>query len=87
MSDLYQRRLQLLATDTHRGLLSQGRRGIERETLRVNPDGSLALTPHPPALGAALTHPTITTDYSESLLEFITPAEHDIADALTQLDA
>ena len=77
----------MLSTDAHRALLSQGRRGIERETLRVDPNGELALTPHPIALGAALTHPTITTDYSESLLEFITPAEHDIADALTELDA
>lgn len=87
MSTLFQRRLDLLTTDANRPLLSQGRRGIERETLRVDAHGALAQTPHPVALGAALTHPTITTDYSESLLEFITPAEHDIADALTQLDA
>ncbi|GAA4017273.1 glutamate--cysteine ligase [Actimicrobium antarcticum] len=86
MSDLLHQRLALLSTDAHRALLSQGRRGIERETLRVDQHGDLALTPHPVALGAALTHPTMTTDYSESLLEFITPAEHDIADALTQLD-
>jgi glutamate--cysteine ligase len=87
LSDLLHQRLALLSTDAHRALLSQGRRGIERETLRVNTNGELALTPHPIALGAALTHPTITTDYSESLLEFITPAEHDIATALTKLDA
>jgi glutamate--cysteine ligase len=68
-------------------LLAQGLRGIERETLRVDRNGILATTPHPPALGSALTHPQITTDYSESLLEFITPPEHDIATALTQLDA
>jgi len=76
----------LLRSDAHRHLLQQGRRGIERETLRVNPDGQLALDPHPPALGATLTHPCITTDYSESLLEFITPAEHDVATALEELD-
>ncbi|MEC5215608.1 glutamate--cysteine ligase [Actimicrobium sp. GrIS 1.19] len=87
MSILLQQRLALLATDAHRALLSQGRRGIERETLRVDSSGELALTPHPVALGSALTHPTITTDYSESLVEFITPAEHDITDALAQLDA
>lgn len=87
MSNLLSRRLSLLATDAHRGLLAQGLRGIERETLRVNPDGDLATTPHPLGLGSALTHPQITTDYSESLLEFITPAEHDIAVALKQLDA
>ena len=49
------------------------RRGIEKESLRVTPDGVLATTPHPRELGAALTHSWITTDYSESLLEFITP--------------
>ena len=87
MTDLLDRRLALLATASARPLLGQGLRGIERETLRVTPDGALAHTPHPPALGAALTHPQITTDYSESLLEFITPAEQDIATALDELDA
>lgn len=87
MSDLLSRRLTLLAADRHRALLAQGLRGIERETLRVDPTGNLATTPHPRALGSALTNPQITTDYSESLLEFITPAEHDIETALTELDA
>lgn len=49
------------------------RRGIEKESLRVTPDGRLAQTPHPVAMGSALTHPYITTDYSEALLELITP--------------
>jgi glutamate--cysteine ligase len=48
------------------------RRGIEKESLRVRADGSLALTPHPAALGSALTHPHITTDFSEAQLELIT---------------
>ena len=48
------------------------RRGIEKESLRVKPEGSLAMTPHPQALGSALTHPHITTDYSEAQLELIT---------------
>ena len=46
--------------------------GLEREALRVRPDGTLALTPHPSALGSALTHPNVTTDFSESQLELIT---------------
>ena len=87
MSTLLQQRLDLLSDDAHRAYLAQGRRGIERETLRVDAHGALAQTPHPVALGAALTHQTITTDYAEALLEFITPAKHDIADALKQLDA
>jgi glutamate--cysteine ligase len=53
-------------------VLTTLRRGIEKESLRVRPDGALALTPHPAALGAALTHPHITTDFSEAQLELIT---------------
>lgn len=86
MSNLYQRRLALLASDKHRHLLAEGRRGIERETLRVNRQGGLATDPHPRALGSALTNAQITTDYSESLLEFITSAEHDVSTALEELD-
>jgi glutamate--cysteine ligase len=87
LSDLLKRRLALLADDAYRPLLAKGLRGIERETLRVDVQGNLAMTPHPSALGSALTNPQITTDYSESLLEFITPAEPDIATALAELDA
>jgi glutamate--cysteine ligase len=47
--------------------------GVERECLRVTPAGRIAHTPHPRSLGAALTNPFVTTDYSEALLELITP--------------
>ncbi|MGB5705691.1 MAG: glutamate--cysteine ligase [Arenicellales bacterium] len=60
-------------------------RGIEKESLRVNPDGTLAKTPHPKALGSALTHSSITTDYSEALLEFVTPVHTNIDALLKQL--
>ena len=86
-SNQLQRRLALLDDDEHRALLGQGLRGIERETLRVDRGGHLARTPHPVELGSALTHPQITTDYAEALLEFITPAEHDISVVLNHLDA
>jgi glutamate--cysteine ligase len=86
VSNQLTRRLALLDDEAHRPLLAQGLRGIERETLRVDKQGHLALTPHPKALGSALTHPHITTDYAEALLEFITPAEHDIALTLHRLD-
>ena len=79
-------RLALLSQEHLRPLLSQGLRGIERETLRIDVQGQLAATAHPEALGSALTHAQITTDYAEALLEFITPAEADIATALAQLD-
>lgn len=62
------------------------RRGLEKEALRVQPDGWLAQTPHPRALGSTLTHPYITTDYSEALIELITPACGSIDQALVWLD-
>ena len=61
------------------------RRGIEKEGLRVKPTGDLALTPHPSALGSALTHPHITTDYSESQIELVTGAHLAIDDCLGEL--
>lgn len=59
--------------------------GVERETLRVNPQGGIATNAHPSALGSALTHEWITTDFSESLLEFITPPETNVNVTLSQL--
>eukprot|EP01136_Pigoraptor_vietnamica_P037599 Opistho-1_new@105795 len=61
------------------------RRGIEKEGLRVLPTGGLALTPHPLALGSALTHPLITTDYSESQLELITGVHDSVESCLAEL--
>ncbi|MBU0902012.1 MAG: glutamate--cysteine ligase [Gammaproteobacteria bacterium] len=86
MSDLLSRRMTLLAEPANLSLLSKCLHGIERECLRINGDGQLALTPHPATLGSALTHTQITTDYSESLLEFITPAEADPAATLADLE-
>lgn len=59
--------------------------GLEKESLRVQPDGSLALTPHPVALGSALTHPHVTTDYSESQLELITGVHGDADACIAEL--
>ena len=61
-------------------------RGIEKEGLRVNSDSQISQQPHPKALGSALTHTHITTDYSESLLEFITPAKDDPKQVLAILE-
>ncbi|WP_083779499.1 glutamate--cysteine ligase [Reinekea blandensis] len=61
-------------------------RGIERETLRVDPKGHISQTPHPAGLGSALTHKAITTDYSEALLEFITSVKTDKKALLQELD-
>jgi len=61
------------------------RRGLEKESLRTQPDGALALTPHPAGLGSALTHPHITTDYSESQLELITGVHASVESCLDEL--
>lgn len=86
MTDLLARRVAFFSDSEYNLLLSQGLRGVEREALRVTTQGCLATTPHPYELGSALTHAQITTDYSEALLEFITPAEHNISTALERLD-
>lgn len=61
------------------------RRGVEKESLRALPDGELALTPHPAALGSALTHPHITTDFSESQLEFVTGVHASAQECVAEL--
>jgi len=85
-NDVLAQRLSVLSAGPHRDALARGLRGIEKESLRVTHDGRLALTPHSAALGSALTHPSLTTDYSEALLEIITPAERDPAITLERLD-
>ncbi len=68
------------------GLLARYRVGLEKESLRVAHDGGISRQPHPVALGAALTHAHITTDYSEALLEMVTPPCDNYRDALQYLD-
>ncbi len=67
-------------------MLRQSLTGIERECLRVTPEGAIAQTPHPGALGSALTHPYITTDYSEALLELRTPPAAALEETLGVLE-
>lgn len=69
----FDRRLAGLVNARERGPLAGGLKGIEREALRVSPLGRISQAPHPVALGSALTHPHITTDYSEALIELVTP--------------
>lgn len=78
VSQLFSNRLKFIQDVAVGGLLNQCLQGVERECLRVSTDGNLAQTPHPKMLGSALTNQRITTDYSESLLEFVTPTEHAI---------
>ena len=74
-------RLMALNPNVLRGI----RRGIEKESLRTRPDGSLARTPHPAALGSPLTHPRITTDFSEAQVEMVTGTHTSAETTLTEL--
>ena len=66
--------------------MNQLQRGIEKEGLRVDMHGRLALTPHPTRLGAALTNSRVTTDYSEALLELITGTQTSVEALLQELE-
>lgn len=77
MKDPFEKRLAALADIRTAGAgmtIAGGRKGVEKESLRVDGNGRLSRRPHPVALGSALTNPYITTDFSEALLEFVTPA-------------
>ena len=69
----FERRLAALVNSGDRAVLRGGRKGVEKESLRVTPVGEIAQTRHPAALGAPLTNQHITTDFSESLIELVTP--------------
>ncbi len=72
-----ERRLAALVNSREQRLIARGRRGLERESLRVTGEGRIAQTPQPRAFGSALTNPHITTDYSEALIELVTPTFND----------
>ena len=78
---LLQDRLKALAPTQLKGMSC----GIEKESLRAQPGGGLALTPHPLELGSALTHPNITTDFSESQIELVTGVHTSVDAALSEL--
>ena len=71
------------ATD---GLLWSACRGIEKESLRVSREGALSQETHPASLGSPLTHPNITTDFSEAQLELITNVHNSPEALMDELD-
>ena len=73
MKQGFETRLEAIAA-AGKHILAGGLKGVEKEALRISPDGFLAQTTHPVQLGSALTNRYITTDFSEALLEFVTPA-------------
>ncbi|HYE38042.1 glutamate--cysteine ligase [Methylocaldum sp.] len=86
MSQRIDSRLSQLINAGQQHLLRNGLKGLEKESLRLAPDGVIAHTPHPIGVGSALTHPYITTDYSEALIELITPPHADPAETLRFLE-
>jgi glutamate--cysteine ligase len=85
-SNLEQQLEQLVENDIS-SLLKGALRGIEKESLRVDYLGQLSQKEHPEGLGSALTNGTVTTDFSEALLEFVTPVFDDGAAALQFLES
>jgi glutamate--cysteine ligase len=69
----FEKRLAGVINARARGVLQGGLKGVERESLRVTPTGQISKAPHPRALGSALTNEHVTTDYSEALIELVTP--------------
>src|SRR5664279_3990100 len=60
--------------------------GIEKENIRVDKHGMISQTPLPEIFGDKLNHPFITTDFSESQVEMITPPLPTIAQTLGFLE-
>lgn len=87
MNNTHSARLDRLKANNQQNLICGGLKGIEKESLRISNDGLISKTPHPKAVGSALTHPYITTDYSEALIELITPPFADIKESLKFLES
>lgn len=83
----FSQRLELMSRPEVNNLLLCSLRGIEREALRIDREfGKISHKAHPASVGSALTHPSITTDYSEALMEFITEPQASIPALMTQLE-
>ena len=82
MPTYLQQRLQQVKSSPVAQTLSSLQCGIEKEGLRVGLSGRVSHASHPKSLGSSLTHGSITTDYSEALLEYITPVFQSPAAAL-----
>jgi len=87
MSEAFEKNLLVLDKPENHSFFRLFSHGVERECLRVNANANLSDLPHPEKLGSTLTHPNITTDYSEALLEFITPTFIDLEDGFELLSS
>lgn len=80
------KRIDWLSTQCDATVLAGRKVGLEKESLRVGENGRISQLDHPSVLGSALCHTAITTDFSESLLEMVTPPCSSSADALEYLN-
>lgn len=87
MNLLDHERIQLLIDNNLQDDLLRGRFGLEKENVRVDSEGNLALTPHPHAFGSKTKNPYIQTDFSESQIEMITPSFPSIDEAYRFMEA
>ena len=81
-----EQRLRAIEASAQVSTLSGSRVGLEKECLRVAETGGISQLPHPRSLGSPLTNPYVTTDFSEALLELITPPCDSIKSALEFLN-
>lgn len=86
MYRLAEKRISRLSIMGDESLIQGGSKGLEKESLRITRDGAVATSPHPVSWGSPLTHPMITTDYSEALTELVTPTFSDTAEMVGCLD-
>ena len=86
MSTILKKKLRQLSENNAPAVFCGGKKGLEKESLRINEEGSLSLKRHPSSLGSALKNKYITTDFSEALLEFVTPAYENSWEVISMLN-
>lgn len=78
--------LNVIKSLEYKNKLLKGNFGVERETLRIDREGKLALTKHPKVFECKISHPYITTDFSESQIELITPTVNTVEETYSFLN-
>lgn len=86
MYQKFQQHLKLFDAPGLEEALASSKIGLEKESLRVLPEGGISQTSHPAALGSALKNPQITTDFSEALVELVTPPCDSVTEVIQSLD-
>ncbi len=74
MFETFYQRVSALDQQCEQNPVAGRRLGLEKESLRYDENGVISQRDHPRSLGSSMTHPYITTDYGEALMELVTPA-------------